>query len=72
MNRKTLLILAGAGAAYFYLSTRQPVFLKMTDGTYQPAGLLDKLTVMLTGAVPPPPQSATVSIPGVINMSYTN
>lgn len=72
MNRATLLWIAGLGAAYFFLSSRTPVFVKMTDGTYQPVGILDRLTVALTGAQPPQPQSATVNIPGLINVSYTS
>jgi hypothetical protein len=71
MNRNTLYVVVGLGAAYFFLTSRQPVFMKTADGTYQPAGLLDRLTVALTGAQPPQPQNVQVAIPGVFNMSYT-
>ncbi|MGH8336545.1 MAG: hypothetical protein ACRETL_06970 [Gammaproteobacteria bacterium] len=71
MNRNTLFIVLGLGAAYFYLSSRQPVFQQLPDGTYQPAGLLDRLTVMLTGVRPPQPKSVSVNIPGLIDASYT-
>ena len=75
MNRQTILILVGVGAAYFFLTSRTPVFAKQSDGTYKPAGLLDQLTVALTGAIPPavpPVQQFNLAIPDVVNMSYTN
>jgi hypothetical protein len=75
MNRQTILLLIGAGAAYFFLTSRTPVFMKLADGTYKPAGLLDQLTVALTGAIPPPPQPVqqfNLTIPNVVGMSYTN
>lgn len=74
MNKQTVLILVGLGATYFFLTSRKPVFVKMSDGTYQPSGLLDKLTVALTGAQPPgviPPASYNLNIPGVFDASYT-
>lgn len=71
MNRNALLWIAGLGATYFFLANRTPAFVKMTDGTYQPVGVLDRLTVALTGAQPPLPQSASLNIPGLINVSYT-
>jgi hypothetical protein len=74
MKRQTILLLIGAGAAYFFLTTRTPVFIKLADGTFQPAGLLDQLTVALTGAIPPPPQPIqhfNLSLPDV-GFSYTN
>lgn len=70
MDRRILLV-AGLGiAGYFYLSTRQPVFQHNADGTYSPAGFLDRLTVALTGAQPPQPQQVTVNVPGVANIQY--
>jgi hypothetical protein len=72
MNHKTIMWLVGLGGAYLFLTMRQPVFVKLTDGTYQPVGILDKLTVALTGAQPPPPQTATLNIPGIIQASFTN
>jgi hypothetical protein len=72
MSNTTKWIL-GLGAAYLFLSTRTPVYTQQADGSYLPSTFVDQLTVMLTGAVPPPkPATAQVSIPGVINMSYTN
>jgi hypothetical protein len=63
----------GLGAAYVFLSTRTPVYTQQANGSFLPATLVDQLTVMLTGAAPPAtPPTATVNIPGVINMSYTN
>jgi len=72
MNRSTLYWIAGLGAAYFFIANRTPVFAKQTDGTYAPVGILDRLTVALTGAQPPVPQSASVSLPGGLNISYTS
>lgn len=72
MKRNTLFILVGLGATYFYLTSRIPIFAKALDGTYQPAGLLDRLTVALTGAQPPSPQQITVNVPGIANVSYTS
>lgn len=71
MNRNTLFLILGLGGAYFFLSSRQPVFQQMADGSYQPAGLLDRLTVALTGAQPPTPKSLTVNVPGLFDVSYT-
>lgn len=71
MNRNTLYLLAGLGAAYFFLSSRKPVFAQNADGTYQPAGLLDRLTVALTGTQPPIPQNVSVNVPGLFNINYT-
>jgi hypothetical protein len=59
MNRKTLFALVGLGAGYFFLSSRTPTWAVQADGTYKPAGVLDQLTVMLTGAQPPPKQTST-------------
>lgn len=71
MNRQ-LLLLAGLGiAGYFFLSSRRPVFQQLPDGTYQPAGFLDRMTVALTGAQPPVPQSASINVPGLFNINYT-
>jgi hypothetical protein len=62
MNRKTLLMLVGLGGGYFFLSSRTPIWAIQPDGTYGPSGFLDKLTVMLTGATPPPTkQQSTVN-----------
>lgn len=74
MSKSTMITLIGLGAAYFFLTSRQPVFAKQADGTYVPAGFLDKLTVALTGAQPPatvPPASYALNIPGVFDASYT-
>jgi hypothetical protein len=71
MNRKTLLYLGLGAAAYFFLTTRQPVFQQQADGSFTPAGVLDKLTVMLTGAQPPQQKSTTVTIPGVASFTQT-
>jgi hypothetical protein len=59
MNRKMLLTVLGLGSAYFFLSSRAPVWAIQADGTYKPAGMLDQLTVMLTGAQPPATKTAT-------------
>jgi hypothetical protein len=59
MNRKMLLTVLGLGGAYFFLSTRAPVWAIQADGTYKPAGMLDQLTVMLTGAQPPMTKTAS-------------
>lgn len=72
MNRNTLLMIAGLGAAYFFLVNRTPVFVKQTDGTYSPVGMLDRLTVALTGAQPPNPQNVSLNVPGLFNVSYTS
>jgi hypothetical protein len=58
MNRKTVLTLVGLGGAYFFLSSRTPVWAVQPDGSYQPSTVIDKLTVMLTGAQPPPKQTS--------------
>ena len=71
MNRNMLMTLIGLGAAYFFLTSRTPVFLQNPDGTYTPAGLLDRLTVTLTGAQPPAPKQVSVNVPGLINVAYT-
>ena len=71
MDRNTLMILIGLGAGYFFLSTRTPVFQQNADGTYSPAGLLDRMTVALTGAQPPNPKQVSVNVPGLINVAYT-
>lgn len=72
MNRNALLILGLGVGAYFFLSSRRPVFMKAADGTFQPAGVLDRLTVALTGAQPPQPQNVSVNVPGLFNVSYTS
>lgn len=66
MNRNTLLYLGLGIGAYYFLSTRQPVFAIQADGSYLPATFLDRLTVALTGVQPPPSQgkSVSVSLPG--------
>lgn len=74
MSKSTIITIVGLGAAYFFLTSRQPVFAKQADGSYLPAGLLDKLTVALTGAHPPaavPPASYALNIPGILDASYT-
>ena len=71
MSKNTLILVLGLGAGYFFLTSRQPVFTKLPDGTYQPAGLIDRLTVALTGAQPPTPQSVSVDVPGLFNVNYT-
>ena len=53
MNKSMILAILGLGGAYFFLSTRTPVWVLGPAGTYVPSGMLDQLTVMLTGAVPP-------------------
>jgi hypothetical protein len=71
MKSNTLLILGLGVAGYFFLTTRQPVFQQLPDGSYQPAGLLDRLTVALTGTQPPQPKNISVAIPGLFNVNYT-
>lgn len=71
MKSNALLLIGLGVAGYFFLSTRQPVFQQLPDGTYQPAGLLDRLTVALTGIQPPQPKNISVGVPGLFNVSYT-
>jgi hypothetical protein len=71
MRSNTLLLVGLGVAGYFFLTTRQPVFAKAADGSYQPAGLLDRMTVALTGAQAPTPQNVSVSVPGLFNVQYT-
>lgn len=63
MRNNTMMWIVGLAGAYFFLTTRQPVYAQQADGTYQPSGLLDRLTVALTGnTTPPAPQPARTSI----------
>jgi hypothetical protein len=72
VNHKTWMWIAGLGAAYFFLTSRVPVFAKQTDGTYAPVGVLDRMTVALTGAQPPAPQVPLANqIIGALNTIYT-
>jgi hypothetical protein len=72
MNKNTVLLLAGLGGAYFYLSRRQPVFMQQADGSYLPAGVLDRLTMLVTGVQAPPAanKSVSVNIPGLFDVTY--
>jgi hypothetical protein len=58
-NKTFLLTLLAGGGAYFYLNSRIPTWAIQSDGTYLPATFVDKLTVMLTGAVPPASKQQT-------------
>jgi hypothetical protein len=70
MNRNTLLWLAALGAGYYFLTTRTPVYLRQTDGSFIPASMIDRLSVALTGAIPPAPQPSNAQvIIGAINQA---
>lgn len=72
MNKNTLFVLLGLGVGYYFLTTRQPVFQQMADGTYQPATPIDRLTMMFTGIQPPAvgQRSISLNIPGIIQATY--
>lgn len=81
MKDKNLWVwLGGAAAAYMFLVTRTPQYTLLPTGVYAPNGMLDTLTVALTGALPPSPvapmPTATTSVAitpsGAVSMSYTN
>jgi hypothetical protein len=59
VKRNTLYWIVGIGAAYYFLSTRTPLWTKQIAGNYLPASFIDQLTVMVTGAQPPPPDPST-------------
>lgn len=61
MNKGMILTILGLGGAYFFLSSRTPVWVLGPTGTYVPSGMLDQLTVMLTGAQPPQSKSGAVT-----------
>ena len=69
MEKNTLAWMIGLGAAYYFLSTRTPQFTLQLNGTYLPSTFIDQLTVMLTGAVPPPPvpQGTAATVASTIN-----
>jgi hypothetical protein len=59
MNKDTIIWIAILGGAYVFLSTRVPIWAQQINGGWQPATVLDSLTVALTGAQPPPPVMST-------------
>ena len=70
MKRQTWLLLGLGAAVYFFLSKRQPVYAQLADGTFAPASILDRLTVAITGAIPPTPQKTYEVSAGGIDASY--
>jgi hypothetical protein len=78
MSNKTLVYLGLAAGAYFFLKSRTPSFTTQANGTVTPTGILDQLTVALTGIQPPLSQvqaaqnsatdvAAIQAIPGIIS-----
>jgi hypothetical protein len=70
MSRQTILFLGLGAVTYYFLSTRQPVYAKLADGTFAPAGILDRITVALTGAIPPTPQPTYSVNAGGYDLTY--
>jgi hypothetical protein len=69
MSKNTVMWIAILGGAYYFLSTRAPIFAQQADGTFIPASLIDRLTVTITGAQPPPPVNSTANV--LVNAATT-
>jgi hypothetical protein len=69
VQKNTVMWLAGGAAAYYFLSTRTPVYAQQLDGSYLPATFIDRLTVAITGVAPPPPvpQGTAATIATTLN-----
>lgn len=69
MQKNTAMWLVGGVGAYYFLSTRQPMYTQQIDGSWLPATFIDRLTVAITGVAPPPPAPPTnqQTIASVVN-----
>jgi hypothetical protein len=55
MSDNTIKWVIGLGIAYYFLTTRTPMYTQQANGSFAPSTFIDALTASLTGAMPPPP-----------------